>query len=131
MPAQTKGKARPVITGSAPRGSLARRVAARSIFNSGQSRECPVHTGAGEGASGAKRRRTEQGQKAATMAGITPRRSLDRMVAAKSKFKGGQTGECQDRTGADEGASGAKRHRTEQGHKAATHSHTAPCTTCQ
>ena len=76
MPAQTKGKARPVITGSAPRGSLARRVAARSIFNSGQSRECPVHTGAGEGASGAKRRRTEQSHRAATHSQTAPMRQV-------------------------------------------------------
>ena len=48
------------------------------------------------------------------------------MVAARSKFKGGQSGECQDRTGADEGASGAKRHRSEQGNHTATLSHTAP-----
>ena len=65
------------------------------------------------------------------IAGITPRGSLARMVAARSKIKGGRSGECRDRTGADEGASGGKRHRTEQGQKAATHSHTAPCTTCQ
>ena len=68
--------------------------------------------------------------KGRAIAGITPRGSLARMVAARSKFKGGQSGECRDRIGADEGASGAKRHRTEQGQKAATHSHTAPCITC-
>ena len=49
------------------------------------------------------------------------------MVAATSKFKCGQSGECQDRTGADEGASGAKCHRTEQGQKAAT-MHNLPVT---
>ena len=48
------------------------------------------------------------------------------MVAARSKFKGGQSGECRFRTGADEGASGAKRHRSEQGKHTATLSHTAP-----
>ena len=69
--------------------------------------------------------------KGLAIAGITPRGSLARMVAARSNIKGGRSGECRDRTGADEGASGGKRHRTEQGQKAATHSHTAPCTTCQ
>ena len=48
------------------------------------------------------------------------------MVAARSKFKGWQSGECRFCTGADEGASGAKRHSSEQGNHTATLSHTAP-----